>query len=97
MRLHDTRECEDFFLDKIFYVMKIVYLEGITNSEVEGVAALEMGNIIEARLFGFVRQVEGDTPVETEHKEVEVVTKAETCAYSHLTEQVLCLETSGDT
>ena len=48
MRLHDTCECEDFFLDKILYVMKIVYLEGIANSEVEGVAALEMGYIIEA-------------------------------------------------
>ena len=48
MALHDTRECEGFFLNKILYVAKIVYLEGITNSEVEGVAALEMGNIIEA-------------------------------------------------
>ena len=55
----------------------------------EGVATLEMGNIIEARLFGFVRQVEGETPVETEHKEVEIITKAKTCAYSHLTEKIL--------
>ena len=24
MRLHDTRECEDFFHDKIFYELKMV-------------------------------------------------------------------------
>ncbi len=59
MRLHDTCECEDLFHNKNFYVMKIVYLEWITNSEVEGVATLEMGNIIKATLLCFVRQVEG--------------------------------------
>ncbi len=32
MRLHDTCECEDFFLDKILYVLKMVRIS-LLNSQ----------------------------------------------------------------
>ena len=41
MRLHDTRECEDFFLDKIFYVSKMVRIS-LLNSQLAKVESSEL-------------------------------------------------------
>ena len=58
----------------------------------EGLVALEAVDIEVAGLGGVVRQMEGDTPVETDNEETEVVTDAETGTESLLTEEVAQFE-----
>ena len=53
-----------------------ICLEGIADGKVEGLVALEAVDIEVAGLGGVVRQVEGDTPVETDNEEAEVVADA---------------------
>ena len=60
----------------------------------EGLVLLESIGIEEARLACFVRHVETDSPVETDDEEIEVVTDTNTCADSHLAEEILQTEAS---
>ena len=69
-----------------------ICLEGIADGKVEGLVALEAVDIEIAGLSGVVRQVEGETPVETDNEETEVVADAKTCAEGLLTEEVAQFE-----
>ena len=53
------------------------------------VTPLEVRDIIEARLPRLIRQVECHTPVKAQYEEVEIIPKANTSTYGHLTENIL--------
>ena len=55
-------------------------------------ATLETLDVIEAGLACIVWQVEGNTPIETDNEEAEVVADAKTCAEGLLTEEVAQLK-----
>ena len=67
-------------------------LERVADGEVKRLGILETVNIEIARLRGFVRTVEGEPPVESDHQEPEVIAQADTCAEGHLIEQTIEFE-----
>ena len=63
--------------------------ERITDGEVEPLAVLEAGDVVITRTARFVRHMEGDSPVEAENQEGEVVADAYTRAQGDVVEETL--------
>ena len=66
----------------------ILSLEGIANSEVQGLVAAETIDVVETTLRGLERNVQTHAPVEAQNEEIEVVAQANTRAHGHLLEEV---------
>ena len=66
--------------------------ERIADGNMEGLTILETSHIKEAALASLVGHMKGDTPVDTDNQEVEIVAQADTCADGELLEEILHLK-----
>ena len=66
--------------------------ERIADGNMEGLTILETTHIKEAALASLVGHMKGDTPVDTDNQEVEVVAQTDTSANGKFLEEVLHLK-----